>query len=92
LWRSTDSRIHLLWARTQEEPEFALIPGLHPANDSLLRAPMLASERSCSQENESYSFRIECCPESRLLLEARRGNQAAFGELCQRHSGSTLRI
>jgi len=53
---------------------------------------MLASERSCSQENESYSFRIECCPESRLLLEARRGNQAAFGELCQRHSGSTLRI
>ena len=31
-------------------------------------------------------------PESYLLSEARYGNHAAFGELCQRHSPQTLRL
>jgi RNA polymerase sigma-70 factor (ECF subfamily) len=31
-------------------------------------------------------------PESYLLSEARYGNRAAFGELCQRHSPQTLRV
>lgn len=56
---------------------------------------MLVSERSYFQNNDSESLRsgplsdhFECD----LLLEAKRGNQAAFGELCQRHVHQILRI
>ena len=56
---------------------------------------MLVSEPSHLQSKKIESHRTERLSdhsESDLLREAKRGNQAAFGELCQRHVPQILRV
>jgi len=55
---------------------------------------MLTSERNWSQGNECHASKEKHSArrsESDLLLAATRGSQAAFGELCQRHSAQLFR-
>lgn len=56
---------------------------------------MIDSKRNVLQTNNSESAQIQGIPndsESDLLVAATRGNHAAFGELCQRHSAHILRV
>lgn len=56
---------------------------------------MVGSKRNVLQTNNSESVQIQGVPnysESDLLVAATRGNHAAFGELCQRHSARILRV
>src|SRR5258708_8065089 len=55
---------------------------------------MLTSESNWSQGNEYHASQEKHSAgrsESDLLLAATRGSQAAFGELCQRHSAQLFR-
>ena len=53
---------------------------------------MLAIPTITAPVNESSNTTLEAATEQQLLLSAREGNQAAYGEICQRHSKKILRI
>ncbi len=53
---------------------------------------MLAISQKPARINCLSSGNLETVPEERLFTAAREGDQAAYGEMCKRHSKKILRV